>query len=136
MEALTAVALELHERKGSLTKTERRTYLWARCSLAVLFSIRADARNDWSEPSMLQNPRSVVEGDSASADAHLLAVRFQRGRWKSAGAVTTTRGTRSVQIGSQGDGRLDVPPGRPVPGREAGEGIEDLEVPELRAVGY
>ena len=42
MDALTAVALELHEREGTLTELEWRTYVWARSSLAVLLSIRAD----------------------------------------------------------------------------------------------
>ena len=42
MDALTAVALELHERECSLTGLEWRTYVWARSSLAVLLSIRAE----------------------------------------------------------------------------------------------
>lgn len=135
MEALTAVALALHERKGSLTKTERRLYLWARCSLAVLFSIRADGRTDRAEPAMLQNRPIVAQDASAGGDAHPIAVRFHRGRWRAGAVVATSRGTLSLQIGGPVEGRLDVPPDRPARSVEAGEGFGTPEVPALRAVG-
>ena len=133
MEALTAVALALHERKGSLTKTERRLYLWARCSLAVLFSIRADGRVQWAGPAMLQN-RSFVSQDDF-ADAGPVSVRFQRGRWKAAAVVATSHGRLSLQIGSPADGRVDVSLARPAQGLDAGDETAESVAPQLRAVG-
>lgn len=139
MEDLIAVALALHERKGSLTNTEWRTYLWARCSLSVLFSIRADAPADRAETSKLQIHRSVPKSDAFSTDAVALAVRFHRGRWKASGAVSAPRGTRSLQIGSQEDGGLDAKRTRPLHALEEGEELQEmpeLEVPAQQAVGY
>lgn len=42
MEELNEIAVQLDERRDSLTELEWRTYAWARSSLAVLSAIRVE----------------------------------------------------------------------------------------------
>jgi hypothetical protein len=107
----------------------------ARCSLAVLFSIRADARSEWAERTVAQDQRPVPTGDQDGTDAYSVSVRFHRGSWRAGAAMSSARATLALQMGGLADGTRDGPTDRPVRALEAVEGLPDDEAPTLRAVG-